>query len=93
LDLYDNSLNDSALRPILEMVKKNPKICSLNLALNNFDQGLVNQINEICKRNNERSKKAVVPNHVKQIVALNLKASRFVDIYKQMEEKEATRRD
>jgi hypothetical protein len=75
------------------IVKKNSKITYLNLGMNNFDQVIVRQIHNLCKRNLERSQKAIVPNHVKQIVALNLKASRFNDVYKQIEEKEATRRE
>jgi septal ring factor EnvC (AmiA/AmiB activator) len=50
---------------------------------------VVQQITSLCAKNLERSLKSVIPSHVKQIVALNLKATRFGEIYRQIEEKEA----
>jgi hypothetical protein len=61
--------------------------------MNNFDVKIVESITSLCKSNYERYTKSIVPNHVKQIVALNLKASRFGEVYKQIEEKEATKRE
>ena len=86
-------MNDQTARALLELVKRQSKLTHLNLGLNNFDQVIVQQIASLCAKNLERSIKSVIPSHVKQIVALNLKATRFGEIFRQIEEKEAVRCD